>query len=278
MRIDAHHHLWNYNPEEYAWIDDSMATLRRDFLPSDLVLSCKEAGIDGVITVQARQTEQETAWLLSLAEQNPLMLGVVGWLPLSAEDIGERIDQSRALGKLVGLRHVLQGEPEPGYMLGAAFNRGIDALENRGLAYDILILEHQLVEALELVDRHPNQRFVLDHIAKPKIAAGTLAPWDKLLRELGRRPNVWCKLSGLVTEADPKNWSPEQLRPYMEIALEAFGSKRLMFGSDWPVCLVGVSHEGWVHTVEAFIKTLSAGEQDRFWSGNACEAYALQQA
>ncbi|MDP0501300.1 MAG: amidohydrolase family protein [Verrucomicrobiota bacterium JB022] len=274
MRIDAHHHLWHYDPVAYDWIDDSMAVIRRDFLPNDLAETTTAAGIDGVISVQARQMEEETRWLLELAADSSLIRGVVGWLPLISPELPALLD-SYAAPKLVGLRHVLQGEPDPAYMLGADFNRGIAELTKRDLAYDILILEHQLPQAIELVDRHPQQRFIVDHIAKPRIRDGELQPWADRMRDLARRPNVWCKLSGVVTEADPSAWTPEQLRPYMETALECFGPQRLMFGSDWPVCLVGMEYARWVALVEDLVSRLSPDEQTAFWASNATRAYRL---
>lgn len=274
MRLDAHHHFWHYDPVDYGWIDDDMAAIRRDFLPADLDKATAEAGIDGVISVQARQMEAETAWLLELAAQSDLIRGVVGWLPMVSPELPALLDR-HAAPKLVGLRHVLQGEPDPAYMLGADFNRGIAELTRRNLAYDILILERQLPQAIELVDRHPEQRFIVDHVAKPRIRAGELQPWADHMAELARRPNVWCKLSGMVTEADLRSWTVEQLTPYMEAALASFGPQRLMFGSDWPVCLAGMPYARWVEIVGQFISRLSTDEQASFWSGNAIRAYRL---
>jgi L-fuconolactonase len=275
VKIDAHHHFWAYSEAEYGWIDDTMATIRRDFLPSDLREATAAAGIDRVISVQARQSVEETEWLLGLAAGEELVAGVVGWLPLVAPDITAQLDRFAGRAKLAGLRHVLQGETEPGYMLREDFNRGLAALAGRGLAYDILVFERQLPEVLHLVDRHPHQRFILDHIAKPRIRARELQPWLDNMRELARRPNVWCKLSGVVTEADSRSWTEQGLRPYLEGALEAFGPRRLMFGSDWPVCLVATGYADWAALAGRFVSRLSETEQEAFWSGNAREAYRL---
>ena len=275
MRIDAHHHLWSYSANEYDWITETMSGIRRDFLPTDLRAAAASAEITGVVTVQARQSTEETAWLLSLADEEPLMLGVIGWLPLRSAAIGALLEAHAARPKLKGLRHVLQGEADPDYMLHPDFQRGISALRAHDLAYDLLIVQEQLPHAIRLVDAHPDQRFILDHIAKPHIAAGVLEPWRGLMRELARRPNVWCKLSGVVTEADWGNWTEDSLHPWLEAALETFGPRRLMFGSDWPVCLVACDYPRWVDIAGNLVSCLSADERARFWHLNAREAYHL---
>ena len=274
MKIDAHHHFWHYNTRDYGWISDEMAVLRRDFLPSDLKPVLKEAGIDRVVSVQARQCVEETEWLLSLAEENDFIAGVVGWLPIASPEFPALLERFAANPKLRALRHVVQDEPDDRFILGEAFNRGVDAILPTGLAYDILIFERHLPYAVEFVRRHsPEQVFVLDHIAKPKIAAGELQPWAGNLRTLATFPNVFCKLSGLVTEADIHNWTPAQLRPYMETVLEAFGPDRVMFGSDWPVCTCATSYLAWRNVVGDFIATLSEHEQAQIMGLNALKAY-----
>jgi L-fuconolactonase len=275
MRIDAHHHFWRYDPVEYGWIDDAMSSIRRDFLPANLAAATARAGIDSVISVQARQTEEETRWLLELATANAFIAGVVGWLPLCSEEALRSIESFAAHPKLVGLRHVIQGEPDPAFILRPDFNRGVALLKTFDLTYDVLVVERQLPAAIEFVDRHPQQRFVLDHMAKPRIREGRLSPWRENLRELARRPNVWCKLSGVVTEADYGSWTEDSIRPYLETALEAFGPKRLMFGSDWPVCLVACDYLRWSAVASRFVATLSCDEQEQFWYLNAETAYAL---
>lgn len=275
MAIDAHHHFWQYNPTEYGWISDSMSILRRDFAPADLQKEMTVAGIRGVVSVQARQKLEETDWLLSLADKNDFIRGVVGWAPLVSETIGKDLERYAGHKKLKAIRHVLQDEPDDNYMLRDDFNRGISELKRFGLRYDILIYERHLPLAIQLVDRHPQQIFVLDHIAKPRIREKQLSPWRENLIELGRRRNVYCKLSGMVTEADHRNWTPQQLRPFMDAALDAFGARRLMFGSDWPVCLLACGYRRWVDIVREFAVKLTPEEQHRLFEETAIEAYGL---
>ena len=242
MRIDAHQHFWRYNAQEYDWIDDSMSTLRRDSLPRDLKPELDAAGFHACIAVQARQTLEETRWLLELADEHPFIAGVVGWVDLRGEDTRDQLAEYSKNPKLVGIRHIVQAEPDDRFLLRADFLRGIAALEEFDLAYDILIYPRHLPVALEFVHRFPKQRFVLDHLAKPVIKAQTLEPWAADIRALAKFPNVFCKLSGMVTEADWKLWKPKDFKPYVETALECFGSDRLMIGSDWPVCTVAGSY------------------------------------
>ncbi len=273
--IDAHHHLWEYAKAEYGWISDDMAVLRRNFLPPDLEREIRAVGVDGVVTVQARQTVGETEWLLSLAEKNPFMRGVVGWVPLADPAVEAHLDRFARHPKLKAVRHVVQDEPDPDFILGEAFNRGVSRLKEYRLVYDILIFERHLPQTLAFVDRHPEQVFVLDHIAKPRIRDEALEPWRERMRDLARRTNVWCKLSGVATEADWKRWTPAGIRPYLETALEAFGPKRLMWGSDWPVCLVATPYARWKRIVDDFIATLSEAERERILGTNAVETYRL---
>lgn len=276
MIIDTHHHYWQYNPVEFDWIDDEMAAIRRSFLPADLQQTLAGTGVEGVVTVQARQCLAETDWLLALAAETGFMRGVVGWVPLAAENISELLAQYASNRWLKAVRHVVQGEPDPEFILGNDFNRGISALKDFNLVYDILILERQLPNTIRFVDRHPNQQFVLDHVAKPCIKAGELEPWAANLRELARRPNVSCKISGMVTEADYRSWTAEQLQPYFDVVLEAFGPKRLLYGSDWPVCLVAAGYDRWIGTVKSALGKLSASEQELLFSRNAIQTYQLQ--
>jgi L-fuconolactonase len=274
-RIDAHHHLWKYNPEEYGWIDDNMRQLQRDYLPSDLVAELLATGIDGAITVQVRQRLEETTWLLALAETSSFLRGVVGWAPIARPDFETELNKLRTYPKLKGLRHIVQAEPDENFILGTEFNRGIRKLLPTGLVYDILIYERHLPQAIKFVDLHPNQIFVVDHAAKPRIVDGQLEPWRKNTRELARRENVYCKVSGMVTEADWGNWTAAQLEPYWDTVVAAFGPARLMFGSDWPVCLVATSYSGWLKTVEGWACRLSSAEQERLFGGTAAEVYRL---
>ncbi|HZT24042.1 MAG TPA: amidohydrolase family protein [Verrucomicrobiae bacterium] len=275
MKIDAHQHFWKYNAVEYPWLNGALSTLRRDFLPADLQTEMAAAGMDGVVSVQARQSLAETEWLLDLAARHDFIKGVVGWVELVSPRVKVDLEKWTANPKLKAVRHVVQDEPDERFLWREDFNRGIAALQSFSLAYDILIFERHLPAAIQLVDRHPHQRFVLDHLAKPKIKSGELSPWRENLRELARRPNVWCKLSGLVTEADFKNWTETQLRPYFEIALEAFGPRRLMFGSDWPVCRVACDYRRWHDVVRAWTAGLSRDEQAWIWGRTAAEFYRL---
>ena len=274
MKIDAHHHFWCYNTRDYGWISDEMAVLRRDFLPADLKSELERAGIDRVVSVQARQCIEETEWLLKLAEENDFIAGVVGWLPIASPEFPALLEKFAANPKLRAIRHVVQDEPDDRFILGEAFNRGIDRLLETRLVYDILIFERHLPYAIEFVKRHSEEQlFVLDHIAKPKIAAGEMQPWADNLRKLAAFPNVFCKLSGLVTEADIHNWTPDQLRPYVETVLDAFGPDRVMFGSDWPVCTCATTYSSWRGLVGEFISRLNEQEQAQIMGGTALKAY-----
>ena len=275
MRIDAHHHFWKYNPAEYGWINDAMSILRRDFLPADLKSEISKSQIEGVVSVQARQSLVETEWLLDLADRNDFIRGVVGWVPLISPRVRSELERFADRFKLKAVRHVLQDETDDDYMLRDDFNRGIASLEDFDLCYDILIFERHLPQTIRLVDRHPDQVFILDHIAKPKIKSTELSPWRENLRELAGRPNVYCKISGMVTEADWKHWTAAQLRPYIDVALDAFGPDRLMFGTDWPVCLVASTYERWHRFVAECTESLAPAEQDRIMGLTAVEAYGL---
>lgn len=273
--IDSHHHFWRYTDAEYGWIPPEWSVIKRDFLPLDLQGEIAAAGIDGVVSVQARQTLAETDWLLDFASRHGFIRGVVGWVPLIEPAVETHLDRYATHPKLRALRHVLQAEADDAYLLRADFNRGISALTRHGLAYDILILERHLPDTIVFVDRHPDQVFVLDHIAKPKIARNEFEPWARNIRELARRPNVSCKLSGMVTEAEVKTWTPAQLQPYFDVVLSAFGPSRLLFGSDWPVCLAGISYSGWKQTVDAALAALSVAERTAVFGDNAVRIYRL---
>lgn len=276
MIIDSHHHFWKYDPVQYNWISDEMKLLRRNFLPDDLKSELTGAGVDGVVSVQARQSSVETEWLLQMAKENSFIQGVVGWLPIASPDFIGYLERYSAEKKLVALRHVIQDETDPDFILNIDFNRGIFELKKYNLVYDILIFENQLLNTIKFVDRHPDQVFVLDHIAKPKIISGSISPWRENIYELAKRENVFCKIGGMVTEADVVSWKKEHLLPYFEVCLNAFGSERLMFGSDWPVCLLGVKYSNWLKTVKEFISVLSIPEQNSILSGNAVRAYNLK--
>jgi L-fuconolactonase len=273
--IDAHHHLWLYSAAEYSWIDDSMAALRRDFPPTDLVAELAKAGVDGAVTVQARQNLEETRWLLELARSCEAIRGVVGWAPLAAPNFEAVADSLATDPKLVALRHVVQAEPK-GFLDSADFNRGIRAMQKFGLVYDLLLIESQLEEAIRFVDRHPQQTFVLDHLAKPRIAAAEIEPWRTWIRELSKRSNVCCKLSGMVTEDVWSRWSMESLRPYLDTAVEAFGADRLMAGSDWPICLVATSYDRWWKVLQDYFADFSEDERAEIFGATATRIYNLR--
>jgi L-fuconolactonase len=273
--IDAHHHLWRYSAAEYEWIDDRMAALRRDFLPADFISELRNVGINGAVTVQARQTFEETQWLLELAEKHKEILGVVGWAPIASADFKASLDTLIADKKLVGLRHIVQAEPQ-GFLDGPDFNRGIYAMRGTGLVYDLLVVEHQLEEAIRFVDRHPQQVFVLDHIAKPKIAAGEIEPWRTRIQQLSKRSNVCCKISGMVTEDSWSHWSIESLRPFLDTVVDAFDANRLMAGSDWPVCLVASGYAQWWQVVRDYFASSSSQERDDIFGATATRIYNLK--
>jgi L-fuconolactonase len=273
--IDAHQHLWRYSAGEYGWIDDAMAALRRDFLPSDLTAAMASAGIDGTIAVQARQSLDETRWLLDSADGTDAIRGVVGWAPIAGAEFPGVMEEFDGRAKLKGLRHVIQDERDPHYILREDFNSGIRTMVDSGLVYEILIFERHLADAIHFVDQHPRQPFVLDHIAKPLIAAGVLEPWATRMRQLAQRPNVWCKLSGMVNEANWKTWTPQTLKPYLDVVVEAFGPLRLMAGSDWPVSLVATTYAQWFEVLQNYFAGFSQSERAAIFGGTAIEVYGL---
>ena len=275
MKLDAHQHFWAYDRAEYAWIGRGMEGLQRDFFPPDLQAEREKAGIQASIAVQARQSLEESRWLLALAQKDPGIHGVVAWADLTSPELGEQLDELKG-PKLLGLRHVIQDETDPGFMERPAFLAGLAQLKDRGLAFDLLIQAGQLPVAATLVSRFPGQRFILDHLAKPKIKAGLIEPWKSEIRALARLPNVACKLSGFATEADWKAWKASDFEPYFQTALEAFGPQRLIFGTDWPVCTLAASYGEVTEVVAAFIKSLSQTEQAGIFGLNALRIYGGQ--
>ncbi len=276
MRIDAHQHFWRYNADEFDWIDDSMSSLRRDFGPADLKLEMDGAGFHGAVAVQARQSLEETRWLLGLAASSPLILGVVGWVDLRSPDVRSQLQEFAVHPKLLGVRHVVQAEPDDRFLLQPEFLRGIGALEEFDLTYDILIYPRHLPVAAKFVQRFPSQRFVLDHLAKPGIKSGSIQAWEEGMRGLAEFSNVYCKLSGMVTEADWQNWKPEHMKPYLDIALDCFGSNRLMIGSDWPVCTVTASYQQTMNVVLDYFEKHPADVQHAVLGGNARRFWKLK--
>ena len=274
LTIDAHQHFWYYNSVKHSWIDDEMAVIRRDFLPQDLQPFLQQSKVDGCVAVQADQTEEETDFLITLATQHNFIKGVVGWVDLRAADIAERLERYQRFNIVKGFRHVLQGE-DPAFMLQPAFLNGISKLRLFGFTYDILIFPQHLPAALQLVQQFPDQKFVVDHIAKPYIKRGEITPWDKDIRALATCPNVYCKVSGMVTEADYHYWKEEQFTPYLDVVLEAFGPQRIMYGSDWPVCLVAAEYQEQLGIVKHYFRSLSATEQAGIFGCNAVTFYNL---
>lgn len=276
MLVDSHHHLWAYSPEQYRWIDDTMSVLRRDFTAAELRRVASSSGVDGFVTVQARQSSEETAWLLELARAEDRIRGVVGWVPLASDDIGETLASLQSDPWLKGIRHMVQDEPDDQFLLSERFNRGVAKLRDTGLVYDLLVYARQLPAAIEFVDRHPEQSFVLDHIGKPTIRGATVDPdWERLFRELARRERVSCKFSGVVTEVCDDAWDLDTIGRYWDVALDAFAPNRLMFGSDWPVCLLRVEYETWLQSVQTLATELSPNERSDLFGGTATRVYRL---
>jgi L-fuconolactonase len=275
VRLDSHQHFWQYSATEYAWINDRMSDLRRDFMPQDLKPLLEQRGFDGSIAVQARQSIEETLWLLDLADQHRFIRGVVGWVPLCSGEARQHLTTLAGRNHLVGVRHVVQDERDDQFMMRPDFRQGIAALAGFGLVYDLLIYPRHLRVAADLVREFPAQTFVLDHLAKPAIAFGKHEPWAGQIRTLARFPNVFCKLSGMVTEARWKRWKPADFVPYLDTALEAFGAERLMIGSDWPVSTLSSSYADTLGIVLNYLGRLSEDERDGILGGNCARAYGI---
>jgi L-fuconolactonase len=275
MIIDSHQHFWQYDSVKHSWIDDEMAVIRRDFTPSDLAAVFKENGIDGCVAVQADQTETETAFLIDLAHTYDFIKGIVGWVDLRNAAIECVLEQYSTEKKIKGFRHVVQGEADHNFVLRPAFLHGISVLEKFDYTYDILIFPHQLGAALEFVRRFPNQKFVIDHLAKPYIKDGFFDGWASQMKAIAKHENVLCKISGMITEADYNAWNKAQLKPYIDLVFDAFGTNRLMYGSDWPVCLVAGSYKQVKDIVLDYIADLSSEEQKNIMGHNAVQFYNL---
>ena len=275
MKLDSHQHFWRYDPAQYPWIPPG-SPLRRDWLPPDLAPLLAASGLDGSIAVQARQTIEESHWLLELAEHHSVVKGVVGWVDLRSPDVERDLAALAPHPKFRGVRHVVQDEPDVNFMLGAEFQRGIGKLRGFKLTYDILIFPRQLPAAITLAHRFPEQPFVLDHIAKPPIVDGTLSPWREQIRELAKSPNVLCKVSGMVTEANLAAWKPADFTPYLDVVFECFGEDRVMYGSDWPVCLRAGSYAQIYALVSNYTRHLTPAARDKFFGENAARFYGVQ--
>jgi L-fuconolactonase len=274
--IDAHQHFWEFSAAEYGWIDDSMAPLRRDFLPEELGREMTRTAVDACVAVQARQSLDETRWLLALADAYAHIAGVVGWFDLQSPDVAADLDRWASHPKLVGVRHIVQSEADDRFLMRPAFLRGIAQLETFGLAYDLLIFPRHLPCAVEFVSRFERQRFVLDHLAKPDIRGSERETWARDLRHLAARPNVYAKLSGLVTEADWTHWTADQIRPYLDVAFECFGADRLMIGSDWPVCTVAADYARTLDVVRDYLSVLPSADREAVLGGNAQRFWKLK--
>jgi L-fuconolactonase len=275
LRIDSHQHFWKYDPVRYDWIDDSMSVIRKDFLPEDLAPILKANNFNGCITVQSYQSEQENEFQLANADRHGFIKGVVGWIDLQSPRIEERLDYYQQFEKLKGFRHVLQGESQRDFMLRPDFLKGIGLLRKYSYTYDILILPDQLKYTAEFVAQFPDQRFVIDHIAKPNIKQKELKEWKKGIKATAEFENVYCKVSGMVTEADWHNWQSADFNNYLDVVTDNFGTKRLMYGSDWPVCKVAANYDRVINIVKDYFSAFSQTEQQAFFGGNAIEFYNI---
>jgi L-fuconolactonase len=274
MRIDAHQHFWTYDREDYEWIPAG-SPLVHDFLPEDLERELDACGLDGCVAVQARQSLEESRWLLKLAEQAPRIRGVVGWVDLRSPQVEQQLEELAPHPRFVGVRHVVQDEPDDNFMLGAEFQRGIGLLQQYDLTYDILIYPKQLPAALRLAGNFPEQPFVLDHLAKPLIKDAVIEPWASMMRDLAKHPNVYCKVSGMVTEARLHGWEPKDFVPYLDVVLQAFGPERLMYGSDWPVALLAGSYQQVYRLAAEYFEPLGPATLAAVFGDNAARFYGL---
>jgi L-fuconolactonase len=275
-KIDAHQHFWKFDPVRDSWITEEMDVIRRDFLPQDLMHILMHNHMEGCIAVQASQTEKENQFLIDLAATNPFIKGIVGWVDLQASDVEDRLKYYSKHDKVVGFRHVLQGEPQRDFMLREEFLRGVSLLGKYEFTYDILVFPDQLAYTADFVARFPGQRFVIDHIAKPDIKNQEVKNWERAIREVAKCPNVHCKVSGMVTEANWYAWEEEDFKPYMDVVFDAFGVERLMFGSDWPVCMVAGGYNRVIKMVRHYTTHLTDLEKALFWGGNALKFYGIE--
>lgn len=274
MKIDAHNHFWNYDAVKHSWIDGTMAAIQHSFLPQQFEKILVDNGIDGCVAVQVEQNAEENNFLLALADENPFIKAVVGWVDLTANDLSEQLQQLSHHKKLKGFRHIAQAEAND-FLSAKAIINGVSKLAEYNFTYDILVFPNQLPAAIELVKACPNQKFVLDHLAKPYIKTGEIQQWKKDITQLAQLDNVSCKLSGMVTEADWKDWKTEDFYPYLDVAFETFGTSRLLYGSDWPVCLLAADYQKVKNILETYTHTLSTTEQQQFWGNNAIDFYNI---
>ncbi|WP_310379950.1 amidohydrolase family protein [Flavobacterium sp.] len=274
-KIDSHQHFWKYQPVKDAWISDDMKTIQRDFLPEDLKPLLTENGVDSCIAVQADQSEEETQFLLELTQSNDFILGVVGWVDLQNENLKSRLDYFSQFKKLKGFRHIVQEESDDNFLLNENFCRGISQLEPYNFTYDILILPKHLAVAFEFIKRFPNQKFIIDHLAKPDFIQADFTTWKQGISAIASCPNVYCKVSGLVTQADWNHWSERDFEYCLDVVTEAFGMDKILYGSDWPVCLLAANYQETVAIATNYIAAFSLEEQEKFWSKNAIDFYNL---
>jgi L-fuconolactonase len=275
LRIDSHQHFWHYDPAKHVWMNDNMVVLKTDYLPNDLEPLLKKCDLDGCVAVQANQAEVENDFLLGLANQHDFIKGIVGWIDLRAENLSERLEYYQQFPKIKGFRHVIHDEPKLDFMLQSSFMKGVSVLKNYSYTYDILIFAEHLPSTLTFVKSHQNQPFVIDHIAKPNIKSGEIDIWKKQIKEVATFENVHCKISGMVTEADWQNWRKEDFTKYLDMVVEAFGTKRIMYGSDWPVCTLAANYEQQFNIVKEYFASFSEVEQEQFFGGNASKFYQL---
>lgn len=274
-RVDSHQHFWKYDPSRHTWMSDAMSVIKTDFAPVDLLPHLKFCNIEGCVAVQADQSENENEFLLGLSQEFDSIQGIVGWVDLRDERVEERLDYYQQFKIVKGFRHVLHDEPQRDFMLRPDFMRGISMLLDYDYTYDLLIFTDQMEYTLDFVETFPSQRFVLDHIAKPPIKNQTMGNWEQDLKKLANHENVWCKISGMVTEADWQNWKKADFLPYLDIVVEAFGSDRIMYGSDWPVCQLAASYEQQFEIVSEYFSQFSPSEQNKFFGQNASKFYGL---
>lgn len=274
MKVDAHNHFWNYDAVKHSWIDGSMTAIQQSFLPEEFGKILIENGIDGCVAVQVEQNLEENDYLLAFADKHSFIKAVVGWVDLRADDLDEQLRKLSQHQKLKGFRHIAQAEAND-FLSAQAIKNGLAKLAEYNFTFDILVFPQQLPAAIDLVKSCHNQKFVLDHLAKPYIKSGEINQWKKDISELSKNENVYCKISGMVTEADWQNWKLADFIPYIEVAFETFGANRLMYGSDWPVCLLAADYQEVKNILSSYINTLSLIEQNQFWGNNAVEFYGI---
>jgi L-fuconolactonase len=275
LRIDSHQHFWHYDPAKHVWMNDNMVVLKTDYLPNDLEPLLKKCDLDGCVAVQANQAEVENDFLLGLANQHDFIKGIVGWIDLRAENLSERLEYYQQFPKIKGFRHVIHDEPKLDFMLQSSFMKGVSVLKNYSYTYDILIFAEHLPNTLTFVKSHQNQPFVIDHIAKPNIKSGEIDTWKKQLKEVANFENVHCKISGMVTEANWQNGNKEDFTKYLDVVVESFGTDRIMYGSDWPVCTLAANYEQQFNIVKGYFLSFSDVEKEQIFGGNASKFYKL---